>query len=520
MRTQARWFVRGDLDGFFGLALDNLIQLLLIVALCKTMLGFDDALLFGRVLPAVGLSLLVGNLFYAWQGMRLARAEGRADVCALPYGINTVSLFIYVFLVMLPVKLDVLARTGDAHRAAEAAWAAGLVACLGSAVIEFAGAFVVDRVRRHVPRAALLSTLAGIALTFIAIDFLFRTYAAPVVGLATFAVVCLVYFGGVKFRGGLPGGLVAVVLGTALCWITGLASGTPPTGTLGLRLPTPAVGDLFGSLDMVLPYASIIFAMGLFNLFGSLQNLDSAEAAGDRYPTRSSLAANGVGSFVAALFGSCFPTTIYIGHPGWKGLGARLGYSWLNGAFMTLVVLTGSVGVIAWAVPIEAGMAIVLWIAIVITAQAFQSTPRAHAPAVVVGLLPGVAAWGAFMLKVGGRAGGAAFGSDYGAALAAAGVHVQGVFGLAEGGIFTAMLLAAVVVAVIERRFPLAAAWCFAAAVLSWTGLMHGWQWTPADTALRLAPGAAGEAAIGYAVMGAVFLLAPRLARREDAPSA
>ena len=83
----------------------------LIVALCKAMLGFDDALLYGRVLPAVGLSLLVGNLFYAWQGMKLARREGRDDVCALPYGINTVSLIVFVFLVMLPVRLDVMART-------------------------------------------------------------------------------------------------------------------------------------------------------------------------------------------------------------------------------------------------------------------------------------------------------------------------------------------------------------------------------------------------------------------------
>ena len=510
---KARWFVRGDLDGFFGLALDNLIQLLLIVSLCKGVLGFGDALLYGRVLPAAGLSLLVGNLFYAWQGMQLARREGRDDVCALPYGINTVSLFIYVFLVMLPVKLAVEAQTHDAVRAAEAAWGAGLLACLGSGVIELAGAFVVDRVRRHVPRAALLSTLAGIALTFIALDFLFRTYAAPLVGLATFAVVCLVYFGGLRFRGGLPGGLVAVALGTLLCWATGRVAGHAPTDALGLRLPTPALGALADAWATLPNSLSLIFAMGLFNLFGSLQNLDSAEAAGDAYPTRPSLAANGVGTLVAAVFGSCFPTTIYIGHPGWKGLGARLGYSWLNGVFLTLVVFTGSLGVIAWAVPIEAGMAIVLWIAIVITAQAFQATPRAHAPAVVIGLLPGVAAWGAFMLKLGARAGGATFGKPLHEALSAADVHVRGVFALAEGGIFTAMLLAAATVAVIERRFRLAAAWCLAGAGLAWVGLMHGWRWTPADTVLELRWGAAPEAALGYAAMGALFFLAPWLGR-------
>ena len=126
-----------------------------------------------------------------------------------------------------------------------------------------------------------------------------------------------------------------------------------------------------------------------------------SEAAGDAYATRPSLMANGLGSVAASLFGSAFPTTIYIGHPGWKAMGARAGYSVLNGAFVTAICLTGTLATIAWAVPVDAGMAIVLWIGIVISAQAFQATPSAHAPAVVVGLLPGIGAWGALMAKNG-----------------------------------------------------------------------------------------------------------------------
>ena len=60
-----RWFVRGDIDGFFGLALDNLVQLLLIDSLCQHVLKFPPALLYGQILPGVAVSLLVGNLFYA-----------------------------------------------------------------------------------------------------------------------------------------------------------------------------------------------------------------------------------------------------------------------------------------------------------------------------------------------------------------------------------------------------------------------------------------------------------------------
>ena len=146
--------------------------------------------------------------------------------------------------------------------------------------------------------------------------------------------------------------------------------------------------------------------MGLFNVLGSLQNIESAEAAGDSYDTRRSLTINGVGSVAAALFGSAFPTTIYIGHPGWKALGARAGYSILNGVFVTAICLTGTLAWIAWAIPIDAGMAIVLWIGMMIVAQAFDAIPRAHTPAVVVGLLPGIGAWGALLAKNGLRAAG------------------------------------------------------------------------------------------------------------------
>src|SRR3954469_1497499 len=119
-----RWISRGDIDGFFGLALDNLVQLLLIDALCRFVLGFPAELVYGRVLPGAAVSILVGNVFYAWQAIQLARKTGRTDVCALPYGINTVSLFAHVFLVMAPAKaIATQAGLADPSRIA---WQAGL----------------------------------------------------------------------------------------------------------------------------------------------------------------------------------------------------------------------------------------------------------------------------------------------------------------------------------------------------------------------------------------------------------
>ena len=486
------WFVRGDVDGFFGLALDNLVQLILIDGLCRFVLGFPAELVYGRILPGVAVSLIIGNVFYSWQAIQLGRREGRGDVCALPYGINTVSLFAHVFLVMLPAKFAAMgAGAADPERIA---WQAGLLACMGSGIIELSGAFVAEKIRKATPRAALLSTLAGIALGFISLGFLFRTFANPIVGLATLGVVMLTYFGRVRFKGGIPGGLVAVGLGTILAWSTGLAGvGERPAGA-GLSIPIPVVGDLLEALSggLLLQYISIIIPMGLFNVLGSLQNIESAEAAGDRFETAPSLAVNGVGTIAAALFGSCFPTTIYIGHPGWKGMGARAGYSVLNAAFMTAICVTGTVGLLSWAVPVDAGMAIVLWIGIVITAQAFQSVPTEHAPAAVVGLLPGVGAWGALMAKNGLRAAGygSADGPPFSEALIEAfkgsDTWIHGAFALEQGFIFTAMILAAVTVGIIERRFRMAAGWCALAAVISATGLMHTYQWTQGNTELLL----------------------------------
>src|SRR5689334_9001646 len=131
-----RWFVRGDIDGFFGLFLDNLLQLMVISVLGQAVCGFPSELINGRILPGAALSILVGNLFYAWQARRLARGTGRTDVTALPYGINTPSVVAFIFLIMGPVYRE----THDPGLA----WKAGLLACFLNGVMEIIGALCGD----------------------------------------------------------------------------------------------------------------------------------------------------------------------------------------------------------------------------------------------------------------------------------------------------------------------------------------------------------------------------------------
>jgi AGZA family xanthine/uracil permease-like MFS transporter len=121
-----KFLVRGDLDGFLGIGLDNVVQLLIAVGLCQAVIGFPAALIYHSILPAIAFSYLVGNCFYAWQARRLARKEGRDDVCALPYGLNTPTMVAFAFLVMLPARnLAVAAGVPDPVKTA---WQMGLAA--------------------------------------------------------------------------------------------------------------------------------------------------------------------------------------------------------------------------------------------------------------------------------------------------------------------------------------------------------------------------------------------------------
>jgi len=498
------WFVRGDIDGFFGLFVDNLLQLMLIAVLCTKVCGMPAELVYGRIMPGAALSILFGNIYYAWQARRLAIKSGRSDVTALPYGINTVSLIAFVFLIIAPIYFE----TKDA----KLAWQAGLFACLISALLECGGAFVGDWLRKHTPRAALLSSLAGIAITFISMGFVFQIFALPAIALVPTLLVIVVYGGQIKLPLGLPGGFVTVLLGVALGWLFrwfGYPWFQPLQDNyrFALHLPRPAVSDMLVFLlnGQGWKYFSVIFPMALFNLIGSLQNLESAEAAGDRFDTRSSLLINGCGSLVAACLGNPFPTTIYIGHPGWKAMGARWGYSLLNGIVITLLCLIGGVTLVLKVVPMEAMIGILLWIGLIITAQAFQEVPRKHSVAVALGLVPALAAWGLLLIETTLRKSGSSlfevapkFGGD---------LYIHGLIALNQGFMLSCMILSAMLVFVIERQFLKAAVWTATAAVFSFFGIIHAYQLTPAGVQNRFGLGVAPEFVWAY-LGGALLLVA------------
>jgi AGZA family xanthine/uracil permease-like MFS transporter len=503
MRTG--WFSRGDIDGFFGLFIDNLLQLMLVAVFCTQLCGMPAMLVFGRILPGAAVSILFGNVFYSWQARKLALRQRRNDVTALPYGINTVSLIAYVFLIIMPIYLET--------KNATLAWQAGLFACLASAFLEIIGAFAGDWVRRHTPRAALLSALAGVAITFISMGFVFQIFSAPVLALLPMLLILIAYGGKIRLPFGLPGGFVAVLIGTLIAWllkILGFHYFHPLQDAYHFKVyfPHTTFGDMIVFLKdgQGWKYFSVIFPMALFNVVGSLQNLESAEAAGDRYETRSSLLMNAFGSVVAACLGSPFPTTIYIGHPGWKAMGARWGYSIINGTVITILCLIGGVTLVLKLVPIEAMIGILLWIGIIITAQAFAEVPKRHSIAVALGLVPALASWALFLvntslLKAGFSLFDAAprFGND---------LFIYGIISLSQGFMITSMVFSAMMAFVVDRKFLKASLWTLAGAAMAYFGVIHAYRLVPAAGVVNnFGFGAARSFALVYFVVSCVLAL-------------
>ncbi len=492
-------WVRGDLDGFFGLMVDNLVQVLMIILLCTVAAGMAPGLVYSAVLPGVAISLLVGNVFYGLQAHWVARRDRNAECTALPYGINTPTVFAFALFIMAPVYQTYLPELGQ-EKAGELAWKAGMLACLVSGIIEFLSAFFAERLRRVTPRAALLGVLAALGIAFIAADFAFKIYTLPLVGILPLGILLLAYFARYRFPWRLPGGFIAVVIGTLIAWglstsaWVGWFGGTPPQSSERLRAALDQLGwvapvfrgsellDVLSRPELLLRFLTVSVPMGLINALGSLQNIESAEAGGDRFATGPSLAVNGLGSIAAALFGSCFPTTIYIGHPAWKALGARAGYSILNGVFFTACFLFGWGVFLKELIPIEAGAAIVVYIGIIITAQAFQVTPREHAPAVALALFPAMAAL--LIVKLPLFLADAQAGCTMTEMVLNVGPITQeptlpgmiALMGANSSWLMTALILSALGASLIDRKYKAAAIWCGAAAVLTAVGLLHAYR--------------------------------------------
>src|SRR6478752_1751797 len=178
---QPKLWSPGDWNALFGFGTNILVNMLTLTALLRFVLKMPDSLVFGRILPALGLMMFLSTMYYAWLAYRLAQKTGRNDVCALPSGVSVPHMFIVTFVIMLPILL----KTNDPVKA----WEAGLAWVFIQSFILMIGGFIAPVVRRITPRAALLGTLAGVAITFISMRPALEMFMTPVIGLVCFTII-------------------------------------------------------------------------------------------------------------------------------------------------------------------------------------------------------------------------------------------------------------------------------------------------------------------------------------------
>lgn len=501
-------WVRGDTNAFFGFGVNVLVNVLTLTALCLGVVQLSERAVFGTILPALGIALVAGNIYYTVLARRLAARENRTDVTALPYGPSVPHMFIVIFVIMLPIYL----RTQDARQA----WQAGVAWAFIIGVIVLIGAFVGPYIRRYAPRAALLGTLAGISITFISMNPAGQMWRMAWIALPVLALLLIGLLTDVKLPYNIPIGLAALLVGTAIGWIGGAMSVPDVSAAardIALAVPSAQPGLLIDGLSDMGPLLATAIPLGVYNFTEGMTNVESAATAGDNYNLRSVLLADGAGAVVGAALGSPFPPAVYVGHPGWKAAGGRSGYSMATGIVIAILCFLGMFGLLATIFPTAAIVPILLYIGLLIGAQAFQATPRVHAAAVVAALVPNIAAWATGQMDNALAAAGTTAAEVGDEALAGAGVIYDGLLVLGQGAILAGLVLGAVVAFIIDKRFTRAAIFAAAGSVLSFIGLIHG---------ERIEWNANGQVALGYlfvAVICAGFAAAripPRVPDAEE----
>ncbi|HEY3914648.1 MAG TPA: regulator [Verrucomicrobiae bacterium] len=476
-------WVPGDWNAFFGFGTNILVNLLTLTGLLRFVLKMPDQLVFGRILPATGLMMCLSTLYYAWLARSLAKKTGRTDVCALPSGISVPHMFVVTFVIMLPIAL----KTGDPVKG----WEAGLTWVFIQSFVLMAGGFIAPIVRKITPRAALLGTLAGVSLTFISMGPGLQMFMTPVIGLVCFAIIILNWFGGVRYFRGIPAGLIAIGVGTIIAWgstalglnyggmtLAGLANSVT---NFGFHAPVPVFGHVFSGFHFLGAILVTAIPFGIYDLVEAIDNVESAAVAGDSFPSTRVLTADGFVSLIGCLMGNPFINAVYIGHPGWKAMGGRIGYSAATGVAVVLMCWFGVISVMLALIPSVAILPILLYIGMLIGSQAFQETPRSHAPAIVLSVTPHLANWALNLINGALAAAGVTV-----AALSAAqmgdlvgkmkdqGVLYRGLQILGGGSILGGLILGAIAVCVIDRNFRKAAGFALAGSILTFFGFMHG----------------------------------------------
>jgi AGZA family xanthine/uracil permease-like MFS transporter len=491
------WASNGDINAFFGLMLDNVTVMVLLLGLISSSLPlerqtrdgqirFTPAFVLTRMIPGTALGVLIGDGVFTVLAFRLARRTGREDVTAMPLGLDTPSAFGTAFLVLLPALNEGYFHVseGNHEQAMTFAWHVGLVILVLSGVFKILCAPLGNAIRRLVPRAGLLGSLAATALALISFLPLAQDgiAAVPLVGMMALTLILWTLVAHRELPGRFPGALASVLLGVLVYQLCRLAEllGSPPL------VPAPEHGEQTGlvwqpaallsfyqghSFDwwqQVFTYAlgklPVVLPFALATVVGGIDCTESAAAAGDEFDTRTILWTEALASLIAGLLGGVIQTVPYIGHPAYKKMGGRAAYTLATALFIGGVGYFGGFNLLFEWLPRAAMFPILIFVGLEITAQSFHATPPRHYPALALAMLPALAYLITIPLNL-------ALGMrdpDPGARLL-----VQTLRCLAGGFIITSMLWAAALALLIDGRLLRAAFYFALAGVFALFGVIH-----------------------------------------------
>ncbi len=469
-----RLFARNDFSAFWALFTDNLINLIVLSGICQFVFQMPAEIVFGRIVPGAAVAILAGVIVYTWLAKRVAEKEGR-DVTAMPYGISTPVMFVYLFGVIGPIYWS----TQDAMLA----WQVGIGAGFMGGIVAGLGAIIGPFLKRVTPRAGMLGTLCGIALVFIGTVPLATIFEDPFVGFASMIIILWGLVGRFRLPYNIPAGLLALGVGTLVALVIGQASIS--FEGVGFYPPVPYFGDLIAGIQHLFANPELFLVLvpvQIYNFIETMNNVESAESAGDHYPVALCQVTDGAGTMIGALFGSPFPTTAYIGHPAYKRMGAHSGYVIGVGVIIPLAAFFGLLAFLNNLIPVAAAAPVLVFVALSLITNTAHSVKPDHMAAVTLAMMPHVSAflmvkWGSLMGALGG------FGVEglpqlgdpaLTAALLQQGAHYSGHLALSQGAILTGLIWGAIVASIIDGDFRNAGGFALAASVMSMFGIIHG----------------------------------------------
>ena len=500
-----RLFTMGDLNAFFALAIDNVVNLVMLAAILTAVFGFPAEFVLTRMVPGTALGVLVGDLAYSWMALRKGR-----DATAMPLGLDTPSTIGIAIAVLGPAYL----ASGDPY----VAWEVGMATLVLMGVVKLVLSFAGDTVLRWIPRAGLLGPLAGLGVALLGLFPMLKVFSVPVVGLMATGLVLFALVAKHTLPGRFPGALAAVICGLIMFWVTrALGLSTPPPGeaalTVGLNLPLPELERVIRGLPGALDYLPIAIPFGLLTVVGGINVTESARVAGDDYRTREVLLVEAGATLLAGFFGGVAQSTPYIGHPAYKAMGARAGYTMATGLVVGLGGMLGLLGALVHLLPEVVVAPILLFVGLEITVRAFAATERKHISALAFSMIPVLA----YLVSI------------YTGQLMAAGAkpdpllaaQIATIGMLGKGFILTAMLWGAALAFLVDRRTGAMVATFGVLALFSLFGVIHS---VDPNGALYL-PGTwdprPWELAVAYALTGlllAGLLFATRKTSQHSKP--